>query len=157
MIPENVLRWLELVQANRGPFPAALLLALMNRLSQGDPAASNQYGAQGLFLIHPDTAASFNVEPEGLIDPEVSVRLAVDLLEDRLDKIKAAAAQAGIWNLSDTQALQLLLPAYWWGPVPTINAIAAGRGPDPENVWSYLERGDAYKEFSDSILAKAAE
>lgn len=156
-IPENVLRWRELVDANKGPYSTALLLAMMYRLSQGKADASNEYGARGLFLIHPNTAAAFDAEEEDLLIPEISVQLAVSLLKDRWDKISAAMAQHGIWDVTEQQLLQLTLPAYWWGPVPTLNSIAAGHGPTPAEVWSAIDRGAEYREFSDSILASAAE
>lgn len=156
-IPENVLRWRELVDANKGPYSTALLLALMHQLSRGDPDAANQFGARGLFLIHPDTAAAFDVEAEDLTTPVVSIQLAVSLLQDRWDKLRAAAVQQAFYDMTDEQLLQLTLPAYWWGPVPTLNAIAAGNGPAVADIWSAIDRGDAYREFANSILTTAAE
>lgn len=154
MIPENTLRWRALVEDNRGQFSVPLLLALMNRLSQGDPGASNEYGARGLFLIHPDTAAGMNVEPEGLIDPTVSIKLAVALLDDRMEKVKAAAARHGLWDLTDADFLRLTLPAYWWGPVPTISAIEGGAKTVRE-IWRAIGNEAGYADFADVILGVA--
>lgn len=156
-IPANVLRWRELVDANKGQFSTALLLALMNQLSQGRPDATNEWGARGLFLINPDTAADFDVAAEDLLTPEISIQLAVSLLQDRWDKISAAVSQQGYWDITDQQLLQLTLPAYWWGPWPTLNSIAAGNGPTVRTIWAAIDNAAAYAEFSTSILTTAAE
>ena len=156
-IPENVLRWKDLVLANHGEFSPALLLSMIYHLSQGRPDAQNEWGARGLFLIDPNTAADFNVAAEDLVDPETAVRLAVELLDNRRDLIKAAAAQAALWDLSAADFLRLTIPAYWWGPVPTITAISQGAGPSVESIWDATGKGTAYADFANRILSTAAE
>lgn len=157
MVKDTVTRWADTIEVNRGAWPAALLLGLVDRLSGGDPELVNRYGAKGLFQIHPDTAAQFGVDPDELFDPDLATIAAVALLEDRKEKIKNALARAAMWDATDDQALALTLAAYWYGPAKIVQAIVAGHGPRPADVFRQLASGQHMADFVADVMARAAE
>ena len=92
---DHVLAWLDTVEINRGPWPAALLLGMIDRLSDGDPELVNRFGARGLFQIHPDTARAIGiVNADQLYDPDTATIAAVALLDKRQGEIRSALSQA---------------------------------------------------------------
>lgn len=157
MVKDTVLRWADTIELNRGAWPAALLLGLVDRLSGGDPELVNRYGAKGLFQIHPDTAAQLGVDPDNLVDPDTATIAAVALLDDRQGQIKNAIAQAAQWDATDDQVLALTLAAYWYGPAKIVQAIVAGHGPRPADVFRQLASGQHMADFVADVLARAAE
>jgi len=145
-------QWRELATQYSGGTPVAEMLALIHRLSAGDPLAANGAGASGLTLIHEDTARSLGVEPAALADPATAIATAAELLQQHRQRIEAALSQAGRWDISDGEILPLVLAAYWFGPRDILSAIELGAG--PREVFSQLtERGPEMRAFADSVLS----
>lgn len=119
-------QWGDLAESASGPLPASVLLALIERLSDGDPLLIGPTGARGLLQIHPDSAAPFGITALDLTNPEINLDTGVALLEQRGEQL-ATADPSLMQRLADLG--RLTLAAYWFGPakiLSTMRRLGAG-------------------------------
>lgn len=110
-----------------------LLSAVARIESNYNPHAQSWAGARGLMQVMPGTARGYGISPEALYDPEVSVRLAAQILRglnntfakripNRNERLKfvIAAYNAGAGHVLDAMALAAKHgrdPNQWFGNV----------------------------------------
>lgn len=106
-----------------------LLAAIAFSESGFDPNATSWMGARGLMQVMPKTARSFGVREEDLGNPEVSIRVATQILA-QLESIMRNRAGAG-------DRIKFILAAYNAGSGHVTDAIALARKHELDpRVWS---------------------
>ena len=128
-------------------------------------------GASGLMGIMPSTGRNFGASPEDLLDPEVSVRVAVDLLlslkplfsdipgEEAQEAFVLAAYNAGIGHVQDAQRLAEKYgsdPKKWYGGVREYMLLKSSPKyyNDPVVRFGYV-RGRETVDYVDEITHRA--
>lgn len=106
-----------------------MLAAMAFTESRFDPNVRSWAGARGLMQVIPQTAGQFNIDPEHLDDPAVSVMAATRVI-NTLNKVFAN-------RVPDPQErIKFVLAAYNAGPGHVLDAIAIAKktGRDPQ-IW----------------------
>jgi len=147
----SVEQWRAAIDRERGELSAPYLLGLLEAVSGGNPTLVNEYGAIGLYQIHPDTAATLEVSAEQLADPAVNIRTAIRLLRARSAQLLAADPSL---EQRPEDLAELTLAAYWYGPAEIVNALRAGARTSAE-VWAAAPSGERMARFVAAVLELA--
>jgi hypothetical protein len=114
--------WLDAVEFARGSIPAAFILGLIERLSNGNAGLIGPAGGRGLLQIHPDTAAAFGATADDLLDPAANIEVGSQLIETRGAQLVEADPTLGQAERGADLG-RLTMAAFWFGPAAIIAAI----------------------------------
>lgn len=96
-INDQVLRWQKEIEASAKKYQVepALIAAVMEQESGGDPAAESQVGAIGLMQLMPATARSLGIDP---IDPVQNIDGGAHYLQEQLQAFGSVEAALAAYN-----------------------------------------------------------